>query len=383
MKPQFKKSFTSLIENNESILLFFEDDCLEIQDPDKEFKLLIDQLTGTQSIEEIANKLNSSTEVILDVILDLNEYGLIEDFIHNEETDLTDKERERYRSNLNYFSNFSNLKVSRYSYQEKLKDSKVTVLGLGGSSIILSCLAGMGIGSIVGLDFDEIELSNLNRQFLYNENDVGNLKTAAAKTALSKMNSDININVYNQKITSAAELSMIIENSDIIINSIDQPSILSTRWVNFAAVKHNIPILQGGTGSKKLLLQRFMPNKGGCFDCYLIQILKENPDFEQELRYMYGEILEGRNTAFAPNVAFLAGLISNETANILCNFNNNTEESSVTTEYNSITMKETASKEWVKLNICPTCGNTEKNSEPVDLDTLIFIANKQKQGLKI
>ncbi|MGD6965321.1 HesA/MoeB/ThiF family protein [Rossellomorea vietnamensis] len=383
MKPKFKNSFTSIIEKENTILLVLEDDCLEIDDPDKEFKLLIKHLDGLQTLAEIASELNSTEGDVLEVIMDLNEYGLIEDCSHSEQSNLTSQEKERYRSNLNYFNNFSYLQKSKYSFQETLKNSTVTVLGLGGSSTILSCLAGMGVGNIIGLDFDEIELSNLNRQFLYNEGNIGSLKTTITKEELNKMNSNINVQVYNQKVTSAHKLSDIVKGSQLIINSIDQPSILSTRWVNFAAVKHNIPLLQGGTGGKKLLLQRFMVNRSGCFDCYLIQILKDNPDFEDELRLIYGAKLEGRNTAFAPNVAYLAGLLSNEAANILCNFIQK-EDFSITTEYSSLSLEKAATSKWHKINNCPTCSHIGLDRvEPVELDNLISIAKEEERSLQI
>ncbi|EDL62876.1 HesA/MoeB/ThiF family protein [Bacillus sp. SG-1] len=382
MKPKFKNSFTSIIEKENSVLLLLEDDCLEISDPDNEFISLINQLDGNQSLAEIALNLNSTEEDVLQIIIDLSEHGLVEDQSHSEQTHLSVQEKERYRSNLNYFNVFSNLQNSKYTFQEKLKNSTVTVLGLGGSNTVLSCLAGIGVGNIIGVDFDEIELSNLNRQFLYNEGNIGRLKTQIAKEELDKMNSNINVQVLNLQIKNANQLSAIVKNSDLIINSIDQPSILSTRWVNFAAVKHNIPLLQAGTGGRKLLLQRFMVNSGGCFDCYLIQILKNNPEFEDELRVIYGAKLEGRNTAFAPNVAFLAGLLSNEAANILCDFSHK-ENFSKTTEYSSLSLEKVASSEWHQVDNCPTCKNMVLTQEPVELDTLISIAKEEKRGLKI
>jgi molybdopterin-synthase adenylyltransferase len=373
MKPFFKNTHTTIIEKDDKLYLHLESDSLEIEDPDRSFKNLLKELNGDQTIKEISDKTQLRKEVLLDLINDLDTYGLIEDNTHSSQTTLSPGEQERYKSHFNFFSSFSNLINSRFLYQEKLRDSKVSVLGLGGSSIILSNLAGMGIGSILGLDFDKIELSNLNRQFLFSEKNIGEQKTKVTKEKIMESNSDINIDVIDLKVTNSRELLPHILDSSIVINTIDQPSIQSTRWVNFACVRNNIPLIQGGTGLNKLLIQAFFPHESACFDCYLIQILRENPEFEDELRQTYGSKMEGRNTAFAPNVAFLAGLITSQTSNIICNFIDS-PNISYTTEYATISLEKVATRKWSLVEDCPTFGNHLKTSEPVDLNHLISIA---------
>ena len=70
--------------------------------------------------------------------------------------------------------------------QKKLKSSKVLVFGMGGLGCPLSIyLASLGIGTIGIVDDDKVELSNLNRQIIYNVNDIGKFKVNVAKTKLN------------------------------------------------------------------------------------------------------------------------------------------------------------------------------------------------------
>lgn len=94
---------------------------------------------------------------------------------------------------------------SRYNRQEQmpewgihrqrlLKDATVTVIGAGGvkSTLLMSLIAG-GIGNIQIIEFDNIELSNLNRQILYKTSDIGKSKGKTSLKALKNLNPDVNI----------------------------------------------------------------------------------------------------------------------------------------------------------------------------------------------
>ena len=73
--------------------------------------------------------------------------------------------------------------------QQKLKSAKVLVLGMGGLGCPLSIyLASLGIGTIRIVDDDKVELSNLNRQIIYNINDIGKYKVDVAKNKIKLIN---------------------------------------------------------------------------------------------------------------------------------------------------------------------------------------------------
>ena len=100
---------------------------------------------------------------------------------------LTDEELFRYSRQL-LLEDFD------ISGQEKLKKARVLVVGLGGLGSIASMyLAGAGVGCLVLADGDEIDITNLHRQILYKESDVGLDKTKAARNNLLDLNSEIEI----------------------------------------------------------------------------------------------------------------------------------------------------------------------------------------------
>ncbi|MGM5629457.1 HesA/MoeB/ThiF family protein [Apibacter raozihei] len=93
--------------------------------------------------------------------------------------------------------------------QEKLFQSKVLVLGAGGLGCpVLQFLTAAGVGTLGIVDYDTVDISNLQRQILFDENDVGKLKTEAAKAKLQKMNSETEIRIHSEKLTSGNALSI-------------------------------------------------------------------------------------------------------------------------------------------------------------------------------
>lgn len=127
--------------------------------------------------------------------------------------------------------------------QNKLNDSKVLVIGAGGLGCpALQYLAAAGIGTIGVLDFDTIDISNLNRQILYNEDDVGKPKAATAKQKLVQFNSVINVITHQLKIENTNALSILNE-YDLVLDCTDN---FSTRYlINDACVILNKPLIYG------------------------------------------------------------------------------------------------------------------------------------------
>src|SRR6478752_7324339 len=100
------------------------------------------------------------------------------------------------------------------SGQEKLKNAKVLVIGAGGLGCpILQYLATAGVGMIGIVDFDKIEIHNLQRQILYTEEQIDLPKATTAKSVLEKLNPLINCIAFEEKLT--------VENTETIIRDFD------------------------------------------------------------------------------------------------------------------------------------------------------------------
>lgn len=125
--------------------------------------------------------------------------------------------------------------------QQKLLDSKVLVIGAGGlGSPCLLYLAASGIGTIGIVDCDIVELSNLQRQILFETSDIKTPKVEAAAAALEDLNPEIKIITHQLKLD-ASNIEEIIKNYDLIIDGSDN---YSTRFlVNDICFKHKKPLV--------------------------------------------------------------------------------------------------------------------------------------------
>jgi adenylyltransferase/sulfurtransferase len=128
--------------------------------------------------------------------------------------------------------------------QEKLLRSKVLVIGAGGlGSPISLYLAAAGVGTLGIADADRVDLSNLQRQILHFTPDVGNLKVESAREKLEQLNPDVNIRIYNERVT-AENIAVLIQDYDFIVEGTD--NFPSKFLVNDACVFYDKPFSQGG-----------------------------------------------------------------------------------------------------------------------------------------
>ena len=377
MKPAIKQLYKPVIEYNNMLIIGLDNESLEIEDEEGVFNKLLTLMDGTRTLHELSKEVEADVQELNEFIHELDSYGLLEDMEEVERAYLNEDGNKRYRANVNYFGNFSTIHTNKYAFQKSLRKSSVCVLGLGGSNMAVGSLVGMGISKLVGLDYDKVEISNLNRQFLYSGEDIGMQKTEAIKKRITNLNPEVEIEVHNLKVENSECLSAVIKDVDVVLNTIDQPSILSNRWVNFACVKHNKPFLQGGVANKRILWQKFLPNTSACYDCFLIRQMQSDPSYEAHLRGNYGLILEGRNTAFAPNIAVMTGFLTNEIVKHITNFAP-AIQTSTSIMLDTIDYREISRDECDKIDCCPTCSENNISTEPVDLDTLIEIAHVNK-----
>ncbi len=127
--------------------------------------------------------------------------------------------------------------------QEKIKLAKVLVIGAGGlGTPVLQYLTAAGVGTIGIVEYDTVSESNLQRQVLYSETDIGKPKIEIAKSKLEKLNSYIKIKLFNLKLTKENVLD-IFPSFDVIIDTSDN---FPTRYlVNDACVILNKPLVYG------------------------------------------------------------------------------------------------------------------------------------------
>lgn len=127
--------------------------------------------------------------------------------------------------------------------QHKIANSKVLVIGAGGlGCVIHQYLAAAGLGTLGILDFDTVEIHNLHRQILYKDTHIGKSKAIAAREVLAAQNPNVNLLLFDEKLTERNAVS-ILEQFDIIVDGSDN---FSTRYlVNDICVNLQKPLIYG------------------------------------------------------------------------------------------------------------------------------------------
>ncbi len=158
--------------------------------------------------------------------------------------------------------------------QEKLKDSKVFIAGVGGlGSPVAMNLVLAGVGHITLCDDDTVDVSNLNRQFLHGEKSIGVDKTHSALKTLSAINSDIDFDAVSQKITSGNAREL-IGDADIIMDCLDN---FAGRFaLNQYAVEKAIPMVHGAVWGMEGRVSFLNPPLTPCLAC----LFPESPPLE-------------------------------------------------------------------------------------------------------
>ena len=152
-----------------------------------------------------------------------------------------------------------------YQGQLKLRNAKVCVVGVGGlGNPITTRLVAMGIGKLRIIDRDVIELSNLHRQTMFDELDVGQVKVEIAAKKLQKLNPDIVIEPLPISVNDYTALD-VVEGCDIVIDALD--SVNARYSLNNACVKNNIPFLTGAAVGMYGQVFTIIPKQSACYHC--------------------------------------------------------------------------------------------------------------------
>jgi adenylyltransferase/sulfurtransferase len=169
---------------------------------------------------------------------------------------LSERERERYRRQIMLFGEEG---------QERLKNAHIFIAGAGGlGSPVSLYLAVAGVGTITIVDMDAVDQSNLNRQILHTDRDIGRKKIESAEEKLTAINPDIRIRAIDTRIneSNAARLT---NNADGIVDAMDN---YPARYLlNDCAIRKKIPLFHGAIHGFYGQARTVIPGKTPCLRC--------------------------------------------------------------------------------------------------------------------
>lgn len=151
--------------------------------------------------------------------------------------------------------------------QQKLADATVTIVGVGAlGSLTASFLVRAGIGRTRLIDYDYVELANLHRQVLFNEEDVCNqaLKGVAAKRALQKANSDVVVDSVLKRLSPDNAL-LLLSDTDIVVDATD--NVPTRLLINDTCLQTGIPLVFGAVSDTSGLSMTIVPGETPCLRC--------------------------------------------------------------------------------------------------------------------
>ena len=246
--------------------------------------------------------------------------------------------------NLREFKRFEKqiiLKKIGISGQKKIKKANVLIVGVGGLGCpLLSYLASSGINNIGIVDYDKVELGNLNRQILFNNSDLGKFKVSRAKERIKKIYNQIKIKTFKIKITKK-NIDSILRKYNIICDGTDN---FDTRLLINDYCKKKKKILISAAISKfdGHLFKFNFKKKTPCFRCFMPQ---------QPLRELNCDV-EG---IFPPVAGILGSLQANEVLKTILNLKEDLNGNVLI--FDSLKMIVRKSK----ILVNPNCSNICKN----------------------
>lgn len=261
--------------------------------------------------------------------------------------ELTSEELQRYSRQVM-------LEEIGFEGMEKIRGAKVCVVGAGGiGNPVATQLVAMGVGKIRIVDRDVIEVTNLHRQHLYTDDDIGRVKVEAAAERLRKLNPTVEVEPVPTSVTKFTAES-IVKGFDVIIDALD--SIDARYALNDACLKLNIPLIYAGAIGVTGTVCTILPNKSACVKCRF-------PELKED------EMPACSTEGVHPSILYLvAGVEVSEAVKIIMGKEPDLVNTIFLMDLGNLTFDKVTIK---RAEECPACGTARKEDKTVVSELII------------
>ncbi|MGW4828910.1 ThiF family adenylyltransferase [Amycolatopsis japonica] len=237
-----------------------------IDDPDGWVWALLESLDGTRTVDQlIADLVHRFPEhpaaEVREAIDDLHAAGYLQEAGPGVTCDRHDRGLALWR----WMDRTSSR--SAWDVQMLLAQARVTVIGAGGVGAAAAlALTLAGVGQIHCVDHDVVELSNLNRQILYTENDLSRPKVEAAVQRLREHNSEVRVTGAQERVDGTTAVRALAIECDVLLLAADTPSEIRY-WTAAVCQNTGTAWVHGGYHGPQISVGLYRPGTGPCHDC--------------------------------------------------------------------------------------------------------------------
>ena len=223
--------------------------------------------------------------------------------------------------------------------QQQLQASRVLIIGLGGLGAPAAMyLAAAGVGTLVLVDFDQVDLSNLQRQIIHTSASIGQAKAESARQTLLALNPEIQVQALDRRLEEA-DLREQIDQSDLVIDATD--NFTSRFAINAACYASGTPLVSGAAIRMEGQVSVFLGQPGGpCYRC----LYAEEGQLDETCT---------ANGVMAPVVGIIGSIQATEAIKVLTGTG--------TSLHGRLLLLDALHMEWRSLKLspdpaCPVCG---------------------------
>lgn len=281
---------------------------LVVPEPEEADRRLLEVLAEPATVEGLVARLGVDADAVQEKLAALEAVDVLATWADEAEP-LMPSVAARFDRQLPYLATYG----PPAERQRALAEATVAVIGCGGlGTWALGGLACAGIGRFVLVDDDTVEPSNLNRQVLYVEADVGRPKVERAADWVGRFAPGTEVTAMRRRVRSAEDVAPIAEAADVVLMLADDPPYVLERWVNAACVAARTPYIACGQATPIVKIgPLYLPGRTACFACEETQMRAVAPLYD-EVVAMRQRTTAARAITLGPASGIVGTLLSAE-----------------------------------------------------------------------
>ncbi|WP_445147647.1 TOMM precursor leader peptide-binding protein [Baekduia sp. Peel2402] len=273
---------------------------LVVPEPDEVDRALLTALEVPSGIEVLVGRTGAAVEVLREKLDALGAAEVLASWPEDSPA-LDDDAAARFDRQLPYLAEFG----PPQERQRALADATVAIIGCGGlGTWALGGLACAGVGSFILVDDDTVEPSNLNRQVLYVDADIGRPKVECAAEWVRRFAPRTAVETVDRRVAGVEDVAPLARAADIVVLLADWPPYELERWVNAACVEAGTPYIACGQATPIMKIgPMFVPGRTACFACEETQMRADSPFYDELVA------MRRRDGRFAMTLGPASGLV--------------------------------------------------------------------------